>query len=143
MATNIVKPMNCRSLLAGRAGTLLRRRTGDDQRFIGNLGDEIIARLRDLTLMPGQHPLLRKDILLFSRKNLRRNEKSLWKGLRSRRETLGRLLKRGCFGDRRHVAMLACPRCTRQRTMRTAGETETHPLDQERFPTLLRILTLD
>src|SRR5947207_7171408 len=101
MATNIVKSADHQSLI-----------TDHDQTFSGNLREKVLARFRDLTLMPDQRPLLRKDLLLFFRKNLRRNEKSLRKGLRSGRETLGRLLKRGCFGDRRHVAMLARPRCT-------------------------------
>src|SRR5436190_23533451 len=51
--------------------------TNDDQRFARDLRDQIIARLRELTLMPDDYPLLRKDILLLFCKNFRRHEVSL------------------------------------------------------------------
>ena len=59
MATYVVKRMNRPALVAN-----------NDQAFTGDLGNEIIAGFCDLALMPNQHPLLGKNLLLFLRKNL-------------------------------------------------------------------------
>lgn len=45
--------------------------------------------------MPDQHPLLRENLLLFLRKNLRRNKILLFERLRASCESLGRLTKCG------------------------------------------------
>src|SRR5437879_5846028 len=49
----------------------------NDQTFTRHLLHEIIAGLGELTLMPYAEPLSGKNVLLFFRENLRRNEVTL------------------------------------------------------------------
>src|SRR5205823_7085463 len=65
----------------------------NDQRFVGNFLNEVISRLRDLTLVSDQHPLLREDLFLLLGKNPRRNKILLFERFRSGRESLGRFTK--------------------------------------------------
>src|SRR6267154_927884 len=67
----------------------------NDQRFAGNFRNKKIARLRDLALMPHQHPLPRKNLLLFRLKDFPRNKIFLRQRRRARGEVLWRLAKGG------------------------------------------------
>src|SRR5437868_12835555 len=67
----------------------------NDQTFAGYFRDKVITRLWNLTLVSNQHPLPGKNLLLFLRKNFRRNKVTLRERLCSSLERLGRLTK--CF----------------------------------------------
>src|SRR5260370_28913187 len=92
MTRNMVKPANCRSLITCRA-VVGRRWANNHQRFIRDLRDKIISGFSDLALMPNQHPLPQKNLLLLLRKNLRGNEVLLRERFRPGLESLSCLAK--------------------------------------------------
>src|SRR5213082_4024450 len=71
----------------------------NDQRFVGNFLNEVISRLRDLTLVSDQHPFLRENLFLLLGKNLRRNKIFLFERFRSGRESFSGSAK-GRYWDR-------------------------------------------
>src|SRR2546422_11327489 len=88
MTTDIVEPAYSAALIPN-----------NDQRFVGNFLNEVISRLRDLTLVSDQHPFLRENLFLLLGKNPRRNKILLFERFRSGRESLGRFTKgRYCGG---------------------------------------------
>ena len=82
MATHVVKPVNLSAFIPN-----------NDQALASDVCGKIITSLRDLTLMPDQHPLLREDVRLLLRKNLRRNKIALSQRLGTSGECLSRLAK--------------------------------------------------
>src|SRR3981081_2950430 len=87
MTTDIVKTPNCRSLIAR-----------DDQAFTGDFLNKVISSLGDLTLMPDQQPLPRKNLLLFLGENFRRNKILLFEGFCSCSKSFSSLAEcRWCF----------------------------------------------
>ena len=83
MATNIVKAVDRSAFIPN-----------NDQALTRDLCGKIITSLRDLTLMSNQHPLLREDLLLLLRKNLRGDEIALGQALGASCECLSGLAKR-------------------------------------------------
>src|SRR4026208_283281 len=66
MTTNIVKGADRRSFIPD-----------DDQTFAGDFRNKVITGSWDLVLMPNQHPLLGKNLLLFLPKKFRPDKVAL------------------------------------------------------------------
>lgn len=82
MAAYIVKPADHSAFIPD-----------NDQALARDVRGKIITGLRDLTLVPDQHPFRRENRLLFLRKNLRGDEIELRQALGTSRERLNRLAK--------------------------------------------------
>src|SRR5436305_7883066 len=78
----------------------------NDQRFVGNFLNEVISRLRDLTLVSDQHPFLRENLFLFLGKNSRRNKIFLFERFRSGCESFSGFAKGRCCGRLHQTEMI-------------------------------------
>src|SRR5947208_8704300 len=87
MTTDIVEPAYSAALIPN-----------NDQRFVGNFLNEVISRLRDLTLVSDQHPFLRENLFLLLGKNSRRNKILLFERFRSGCESFSGFAKGRCCG---------------------------------------------
>jgi hypothetical protein len=97
VAADVVKPMDRPTLIPDH-----------DQAFAGDFCGKIVSWVCDLILVPNQHPLPGKDLILFLCKNLRGDKIALCQALSASGECLNRLAK--CWryvGLRRlHLRML-------------------------------------
>src|SRR6202008_467010 len=83
MTANVVKGADRRSFIPH-----------DNQIFAGDFRNKIITGSCDLVLMPNQHPLFGKNLLLFLCKNFGRDKIALRQALRASRECVSRLARR-------------------------------------------------
>src|SRR5437867_6196065 len=99
MATHVVQRMSLSALVANH-----------DQAFTGEVRNEIIAGFCDLTLMPDQHPLPGKNLLLLLSENLGRNKIPLRQRLCACLKSFSRFVKWGCCFRLRQRHTASCMR---------------------------------